>query len=233
VRRTIVFDLDGTLVESLPDIAASLNRVLAGAGLAPFTEAAVAGMVGDGAALLAARALAARGRGPDAGFLARFQEDYLGSIAVASRPYPGAAEALAQLAAAGWRMAVCTNKSEAAARKLLRALEILPHFAAVGGGDSFGVRKPDPRHLLATLAAAGGEPTRALMVGDHANDMAAARAAGVPPVFVLWGYGAAEMAGGATTARVISAVPGIAEALVPAEPERRRREPASGARDLR
>ena len=130
-------------------------------------------------------------------------------------------------------MAVCTNKSEVAARKLLRALGILGYFAAVGGGDSFGVRKPNPGHLLATLAAAGGEPARALMVGDHANDMAAARAAGIVPVFALWGYGTAEMAGGAAPAAAISAVQRIAEALLPAEPERRPREPASGVRGLR
>ena len=233
MRRTIVFDLDGTLAESLPDIAASLNRALAGEGLPPLTEAVVAGMVGDGAAVLTARALAARGRGPDPRFLARFQKDYLASIAVASRLYPGVPEALADFAAAGWRMAVCTNKSEVAARKLLRALGILGYFAAVGGGDSFGVRKPNPGHLLATLAAAGGEPARALMVGDHANDMAAARAAGIVPVFALWGYGTAEMAGGAAPAAAISAVQRIAEALLPAEPERRPREPASGVRGLR
>jgi phosphoglycolate phosphatase len=98
---------------------------------------------------------------------------------------------------AGWRLAICTNKPEAAARALLESLGLMKFLCAVGGGDSFPVRKPDPAHLLATLREAGGDPAAAIMVGDHANDVAAARGAGVKSVFVTWGYGPAAMAEGA------------------------------------
>ena len=101
------------------------------------------------------------------------------------------------LTAEGWRLAVCTNKPEAPARALLRAFGLDGLIAAIGGGDSFPVRKPDPAHLLATLKAAGGDPAHAVMAGDHANDVAAARGAGVPCVFAAWGYGPPEMAEGA------------------------------------
>ena len=187
MARTILFDLDGTLVDSLPDLAASLNRVLAEEGLAPFAAQEVTGMVGDGLAALLARALAERGRNRDRALLARFRRDYFGAVAVASRPYPGVPETLAELAAEGWRMAVCTNKPEEAARRRLAALGLDAWFTCVAGADTFQVRKPDPRHLLATLDAAGGTAARAIMLGDHANDVAAARAAGIIPVFALWG----------------------------------------------
>ena len=111
--------------------------------------------------------------------------------------YPGVADVLRSLADEGWRLAVCTNKPEAAARGVLGALNLARYFAAVGGGDSFPVRKPDPAHLLATLRAAGGEAAHAVMAGDHANDVAAARGAGLACIFVAWGYGPPAMAAGA------------------------------------
>jgi phosphoglycolate phosphatase len=101
---------------------------------------------------------------------------------------------------AGWRLAVCTNKPEAAARVLLSGLGLDRHFSALGGGDSFPMRKPDPGHLRATLAAAGAAPEQAVMIGDHANDMLAARGAGVRAIFAGWGYGPQHMAGGAPIA---------------------------------
>ena len=140
---------------------------------------------------------------------------------------PGVAEGLRALACEGWRLAVCTNKPEAAARTLLSALGLAPYLAAVGGGDSFAVRKPDPRHLLATLAAAGGIAARAVMGGDHANDVAAARGAGLPCIFAAWGYGPPAMSAGAVAvARDFTELATIARLLLAQE---RRLTPSSGA----
>ena len=197
MSRTLVFDLDGTLVDSLPDLKSALNRLMAARGFAPFGDAEVARMVGDGAQVLLDRAFSARGASADSAALAAYLADYTAHSAVASRLYPGVAETLAGLRARGWLLAVCTNKPEVPARHVLAALGVDHFFAAVGGGDSFPVRKPDPRHLLATLEAAGGRIPDALMAGDHANDVAAARGAGIGCVFAAWGYGTPAMAAGA------------------------------------
>ncbi len=181
----------------MPDLAAALNRLLAAHGLAPFTLAETAAMVGDGVAKLVERAFAARGVESDAAAVAAFSADYGAHVAIASRLYPGVAETLGGLAEEGWRLAVCTNKPEQATHALLAATGLAPLFAAVGAGDSFPVRKPDPAHLLATLRAAGGTQGAAVMAGDHRNDVRAARGAGVPCVFAAWGYGAPCMAEGA------------------------------------
>ena len=215
-QRTLIFDLDGTLVDSVPDLAAAVNRLMATRSLPGFAAPAITAMVGDGAAALVARAFAAHGHPPDAAALADFLADYGAHAAEASRPYPGVGEGLAILAARGWRLAVCTNKPEAPARSLLAALGLARYFAAVAGGDSFPVRKPDPAHLLGTLAAAGGSLPDALMVGDHHNDMEAARAAGMPAIFAAWGYGTPAMAeAAAAIAAAFTDVPDIAERLLP------------------
>jgi phosphoglycolate phosphatase len=193
-----LLDLDGTLVDTVPDLAAALNRLMAAHELAPFSPAETAAMVGDGVARLVERAFAARGGASDAAAVAAFSADYSAHVAVASKLYPGVAETLAGLTAEGWRLAVCTNKPEAATHLLLSATGLAPMFAAVGAGDSFPTRKPDPAHLLATLRAAGGEPGAAVMAGDHRNDVEAASGAGVPCVFAAWGYGTPAMAEGAT-----------------------------------
>jgi phosphoglycolate phosphatase len=197
VIRTLLLDLDGTLVHSVPDLAAALNRLLQARGLGALSQSEVTSMIGDGVAKLVERAFAACGSVPDAGAVAEFSADYGAHAAVATSPYPGVVDTLRSLAGEGWRLAVCTNKPETAARALLSALGLARYFAAVGGGDSFPVRKPDPRHLLATLEAAGGGTDRAVMAGDHANDVAAARSAGLPCIFAAWGYGPASMAEGA------------------------------------
>lgn len=213
--RTLVLDLDGTLVDSVPDLAAALNRTMARRGLAAFTLPETARMVGDGVEPLIERAFAARGRTPDGEAVAEYVADYGRSYACETRLFPGVAETLAAMRGAGWRFAVCTNKLEQPARDLLAALGIGGLFDAVGGGDSFPVRKPDPAHLLATLRAAGGTPERAVMAGDHRNDVAAARGAGLPCIFAAWGYGTPEMAeGAAAVARSFPEVAGIAEGLV-------------------
>ena len=113
--------------------------------------------------------------------------DYAAHVAEQSRPFPGVTEFLRDHAEAGWGMAVCTNKPAAAARRLLDDMGLSDLLPAVGGGDSFPVRKPDPAHLLATLRLAGGDPAGSVMVGDHANDVAAAHGAGVKSIFVTWG----------------------------------------------
>jgi phosphoglycolate phosphatase len=184
-------------VDTVPDLAPALNRLMAAHGMAPFSFAETAAMVGDGVAKLLERAFAARGGVSDAAAVAAFSADYSTHVAVASKLYPGVAETLGALAGEGWRLAVCTNKPEVATRALLAAVGLAPLFAAVGAGDSFPVRKPDPAHLLATLRAADGRPDAAVMAGDHRNDVLAACGAGVPCVFAAWGYGTPAMAEGA------------------------------------
>ncbi len=206
MTRIAVFDLDGTLVDSAPDIHVSLDRLMASRGLAGFARAEVIGMIGDGVRVLVERAYAARGLPLEESGLEDFMADYEANAAVLTRPFPGIPELLAELSAAGWRLAVCTNKPEAAARSLLAGLALDGYFAALGGGDSFPVRKPDPAHLRATLAAAGGLAENAVMIGDHRNDVLAAAGAGVPCIFAGWGYGPASMADGAPIARDTAAL---------------------------
>lgn len=188
----LVLDLDGTLVDTLDDLAAALAPSLVARGAAPLAPADIRPMVGDGLEALVARAFASRGLPLDAAASAEVGTRYEADAAVRSRLFPGARAALDAAAAEGFRLAVCTNKPEAATRRLLASLHLDARFTAVGAGDTFAVRKPDPAHLLGTLAAAGGVPGRAVMLGDHRNDVAAARGAGVASVFALWGYGAAE-----------------------------------------
>jgi phosphoglycolate phosphatase len=212
---TLVCDLDGTLVDTAPDLAAAVNRRLKVHALAPLTDAEIVPMIGDGVRKLLERAFAARGHAFDEADLAVYLDDYGANFAVASRAYPGVAETLAGFAAAGWRLAVCTNKPEAPSRALLAALGIADCFAAIGGGDSFPTRKPDPAHLRATLAAAGGVAERAVMVGDHRNDIVAAAGLGMPAIYCTWGYGNPSMAkGAAAVAERFSDLPALAARLV-------------------
>jgi len=216
VTRTLLLDLDGTLVDTVPDIAAALNRLMLQRGLAVFSEPQVAAMVGDGVAVLVERAFAARDRQPDATAVADMSADYTANVAVDSRLYPDVRPVLEALADQGWGLAVCTNKPELAARRLLAATGLLPLLRAVGGGDSFAKRKPDPAHLLGTLARAGGQSDAAVMLGDHRNDVAAARAAGMPSIFAAWGYGAAGMGeGSAGIANTVADAAAIANRLLP------------------
>ena len=198
--RCAVFDLDGTLVDSAPDIHAALDRLMARRRLPGFARAEVVGMIGDGVRVLLERAHAARGITLDEASFDHFMTDYEANAAVLTQPFTGIPELLSALQASGWRLAVCTNKPEAAARVLLAGLGLDRHFSALGGGDSFPMRKPDPGHLRATLAAAGAAPDQAVMIGDHATDMLAARGAGVRAIFAGWGYGPQSMAGGAPIA---------------------------------
>ncbi len=214
MQPLIVFDLDGTLVDSVPDLASAVNRLMHARGLAPLGLAQVAAMVGDGARMLLQRAFAAHGRVPDEAAFADFMADYSAHAAVETQPYSGVPATLRVFAEQGWRMAVCTNKPEAPARTLLAALRLDGFFAAVGGGDSFPVRKPDPGHLRATIAAAGGDAAHALMVGDHHNDVLAAAGLGMPCIFAAWGYGPQETgAHAALTAAAFADLPDLAARL--------------------
>ncbi len=216
MARTLLLDLDGTLVDSVPDIAAALNRLMAARSLAPFTNQQVASMVGDGVAVLVARAFAARGAEPDPDAAGKFAADYEAHVAVDSRLFPDVVPVLTGLAREGWRFAVCTNKPERTSRTLLETLGVLPLLRAVGGGDSFPVRKPDPAHLLATLAKVPGTADRTLMLGDHHNDVIAAAGAGMPCIFAGWGYGAPGMSeGSAAVARDFTDAAAIANRLLP------------------
>ncbi|MBE7728195.1 phosphoglycolate phosphatase [Komagataeibacter sp. FXV3] len=219
--RLAVFDMDGTLIDSLPDLAACANRLLAHYGLPPIATQQVRPMIGDGVAVLVSRLLVHAGSaatGIDAAEATRrYMADYTPHSTNLSRPFPGTIGMLEELRAAGWQMAVCTNKPVAAARHILQVLDLEKWFVAVGGGDSFSVRKPDPRHLLGTIEMAHGDPKRAIMTGDHHNDMATAIGAHVPAIFARWGYGRPEMEAGATVgADSISEIPHLANELVPA-----------------
>ncbi len=188
----LVFDLDGTLVDTAGDIVATLNAIVRAEGLPPVAFDAAVAMVGRGSRVLLESAFAANGRKLAPAELddltRRLLAHYDRHIVDTSRPFPGAEATLDRFAAAGWRLAVCTNKYEAPARKLLACLGLLDRFAAVTGQDTFGFSKPDPRHLTETIRLAGGEATRAVMVGDSPTDVNTAVAANVPVIAVAFGY---------------------------------------------
>ncbi len=191
-RKAVVFDLDGTLIDSLPDLAAALNRSLARHGRGPVPLPDVGPMVGDGAKVLLQKGYATFDLSPTAEDEAVFLADYEVHVTDLTEPYAGIPEALAALTAEGYVLGLCTNKPEVSARKVLAALDLDRFFPVVIGGDATPYRKPDPRHLAAVLSAMSIDKQDAVMVGDHANDIATASGLGVPSVFVTWGYGTAE-----------------------------------------
>ena len=189
---TLVLDLDGTLVDTAPDLAAAMNVLLDRRGRRRLDLAEVRRSVGRGAIELMRAAMAKTGTPASDTDLARMLEEFIdhygANIAVASRPFPGAVAALDRFAAAGWALAVCTNKPEGLTLMLLDALGLTPRFAAILGADTLEVRKPDPRHLTETVARAGGRVDAAIMVGDSVTDVDTARAAGIAVVGVSFGY---------------------------------------------
>lgn len=195
-KSLLLVDLDGTLVDSAPDLAAAANKLLVELGHEPLPLAEVRAMIGGGLPLLGERALKARGIAYGPEFLpaatTKLRAYYGAAIAVETRPYPGVRETLGSLRAAGWRLAVCTNKPEELSRQLLAELQLDDYFEAVAGGDSFPAKKPDPAHPLGLLDLLGGKPGEAVLLGDGTADLLAARAAGIEEIWFSGGYGGAE-----------------------------------------
>lgn len=194
----VLFDLDGTLIDSAPDLVQALNATLALEGVAPLADRQVRSLLGAGARALIERGLKVAGREVTSermeALFSAFLSYYQDHIADHSRPYPGVEAALDRLAAAGCRLAVATNKLEGLSTALLGRLGMIERFATVCGQDTFrdaqgrNIPKPDRRMLLETIAKAGGTPERAIMVGDSRADVEAARNAGVPVIGVTFGY---------------------------------------------
>lgn len=189
---TLVFDLDGTLVDTAPDLVAATNHVLEHAGLPPVDAQSLRQYIGHGARYMIETATqsAEPKLGPEDHdrLLQRFLDYYGANIAVGSAPFEGAVEALERLQDAGAKLAVCTNKMEGMSRLLLDTLDLTRFFKAIAGRDTLGQSKPHPEHLLGTIRMAGGDPTRAVMIGDSKVDIATAKAAHVPVIAVSFGY---------------------------------------------
>lgn len=188
----IVFDLDGTLVDTAPDLIGALNYVLQREGLPLVPMASARSMIGAGARKLIERGFELDGRSITSADIDRLTADFIAyyadHIADASRPFESLYDSLDQLSAAGFRFAVCTNKLEGLSRLLLEKLDMTSRFDAVCGADTFGVAKPDPAMLRQTIARAGGEVSSSIMVGDSGPDIGVARRAGVPVIGVTFGY---------------------------------------------
>ena len=192
MQPTIVFDLDGTLIETAPDLVDTLNLILGRHDVPAVAFEEARAMIGAGVKPLLQRALASKGLrfAPDQidTLYAEYLELYAAHIADRSRPFPGLEAALDALAADGCILAVCTNKLEWLSVLLLDKLALSPRFAAICGQDTFAMRKPDPEMLRLTIAKAGGDAAHAVMVGDSMTDVATARAARIPVVAVDFGY---------------------------------------------
>lgn len=188
----VIFDLDGTLVDTAPDLTLALNHVLVKAGREAVESAGVRNMVGHGARALIVKGLEDTGDLlGDAEIDAMFDdfiEFYGANIAIGSRPFPGAVEYLLRLTDAGVKLGLCTNKRQDLTELLTDALDLTRHFEVIAGGDRFPQRKPDPIHVTGTLELLGATADETLFIGDSETDLKAARAAGVPIALVTFGY---------------------------------------------
>lgn len=188
----VVFDLDGTLIDSAADLGRAANRLLAEHGRRPLSMAEVRRFIGDGARVLVQRAMAETGAPAESSVLddltVRFIAHYEADATAETVVYPTVAATLRRLRATGLRIAVCTNKPQSATAAVLDTLGLAALVDAAAGGDRFAVRKPDAGHLLGTLELLGIPPGRAVMVGDNEHDAAVARAAGTGAVLVTYGY---------------------------------------------
>jgi phosphoglycolate phosphatase len=216
----VAFDLDGTLVDTAPDLIGALNQTLAREGLPSLPVSSARHLVGRGAPYLIEHGFAEAGRPLDPMRIDALEEavvaDYRSRITAESRPFPGCEAALDALIAEGAVLAVCTNKRTSLALPLLDGLDLTRRFAAICGGDLVAAGKPDPALLHLTIDRAGGRSDRAVMVGDAGTDTGAARAAGVPCVVVDWGYTEippAELGGDVVISRFAD-LPAAARALL-------------------
>lgn len=191
-QATVLFDLDGTLLATSADLLASLNHVLEGESLPALSEKIVNFRFGQGARVMIAFGFNQADRHATPDHLDRLTEKlvdhYAGNMPGQTRPFPGLLSALDRLEAAGMRLAVCTNKRENLAVRLLESMNLRTRFAAVGGGDTYHCSKPEPDHLLMTIADAGGDPALTVMIGDSRSDILGARNAGIPSIAVPFGY---------------------------------------------
>ena len=188
----VVFDLDGTLLDTHADLVESLNHTIAILGLEPVSYDDLTHLVGQAARVMIERACRLR-RHPLEGealpaLVERFVAHYAAGMPGHTQPYPGLVAAMDKLKSKGYRLAVCTNKMEKLALGLLEKLDLTGYFDAVTGGDTFEYRKPDARHLTGTIARAGSDISRTVMIGDSVNDIAVARNAAVPSIAVPFGY---------------------------------------------
>ena len=188
----VVFDLDGTMIDTAPDLIESLNHTIAARGLEPVTFADLTHLVGQGARVMIRRAFDLRGQPLTDGevdpLFDRFIDHYKAHMPGKSKPFDGLEACLDRLEKAGFNLAVCTNKAAQLAVPLLEKLGLSQRLSVVTGGDTFPFRKPDARHLLETISLAGGEPERSILVGDSINDIKAAQNASVASVGVTFGY---------------------------------------------
>src|SRR5690242_1588372 len=189
---TIVFDLDGTLVHTAPDLVETLNTIFAQEGFAPLSYEDARNFVGGGARVMIARGFKAQGRTLSPSEIEQLFKDFIAyyseHLTDQSLPFPGLTNALDLLAVRGCRFAVCTNKLEALSVRLLSKLGLAERFVAICGQDTFGIQKPDPEILRRTITAAGGRLGSSIMIGDSDTDIRTARAAGVPVIAVDFGY---------------------------------------------
>jgi phosphoglycolate phosphatase len=189
---TIIYDLDGTLIDSARDMCVAVSRVLADHGLPPITDEDARLFMGEGSKMTMRRAFAKNGRALDDGeasavtreFVRYYEQDPIRYTTA----FDGVAEVVARLDRLGLRQGVATNKFEKPARTILQGLKLIPPIAEVAGADTFPVRKPDPGHLLMLIDRIGGRRDRAVMIGDSIHDVKAAHGAGLPAVLVSWGY---------------------------------------------
>jgi len=189
---TVIYDLDGTLIDSARDMCVAVSRVLADHGLPPITDQDARIFMGQGSKVTMGKAFAKNGRTLDdvalsaatREFVRYYEADPISNTVA----FDGVAEVVARFSRLGLRQGVCTNKFERPARIILEHLKLMPPIADVAGADTFPVRKPDPRHILMLLERMGGTPERAVMIGDSIHDAEAAHRAGIPAVLVSWGY---------------------------------------------
>ena len=189
---TVVYDLDGTLIDSAADMQVAVSRVLADHGLPAITDQDARLFMGEGSQVTMRRAFAKWGRelaDEEARAVTReFVRYYEAEPMRFTTAFDGVPEVVARFDRLGLRQGVCTNKFERPSRIILEALKLMPPILDVAGADTFAVRKPDPGHILQLIERIGGDPRRAVMIGDSVHDVAAAHAAGVPAVLVSWGY---------------------------------------------